>query len=157
MSYIIVLFSLLMRSTIIFCRYLSELYIIYRLNSEDCWVFYTDGWIFIFKSWICRALKINRKYGAFGSISWEFRPENAFFSFRVGVSVGGQDLMNSNDSLPIRHNFRIKYPTHICATFIKISRIGFSIWSKFVYHEIQYHLLNGITYLGYEPISRWKK
>ena len=85
MSYIIVLFSLLMRSTIIFCRYLSELYIINRLNSEDFWVFHTDGSIFIVESQICRAFKINRKYGEFGSIPWEFRSENYFFSFRVGV------------------------------------------------------------------------
>ena len=37
-----------------------------------------------------RAFELMQKDSKFGSISWEFRPENSFYSFRVGVSVGGQ-------------------------------------------------------------------
>ena len=33
-----------------------------RLNSEDFWVFYTEGWIFILNSWMFRAFEIIQKY-----------------------------------------------------------------------------------------------
>ena len=41
-----------------------------------------------------RAYEIIQKYSKFGLIPWEFPPENSFFSFRVGVSVGGQVATN---------------------------------------------------------------
>ena len=69
-------------------------YNIIGLNSEDFGVFFTHGRIFILKSRVCRAFKIIPKNSKFGEIPWEFRPENSFLSFRVGVSIGGQDATN---------------------------------------------------------------
>ena len=76
---------------------------IHRLNSEDFWVFHTEGWILILNKWMFRAFEIIQKYSKFGSIPWEFWPENSFFSFRVGVSVGGQDATKF-DSYQKIHN-----------------------------------------------------